>query len=335
MKRAAFWAVASLSILLFAASVSFARMDVFARGTSNEFVIKFVPISGVTNPTEAQANAGNLDGFGIVEYDYRMGAYEITNSQWNKFKAELGVPVTGSPPSAYDQEFRDFGPASGGAPSNRVSWYEAAQFVNWLNTSTGHHAAYNFTGTQGQSDYTFTTWDASEAWGGTNLYRHEDAYYFLPDENEWLKAAFWNGTAIQNRPTRPGDTWPRGDRSSGAGWNCYLVGSFPQYNGPWNVGSGSEELNGTYDMIGNLAEWVENPRNDGDYSTDSRHVLRGGYYAWNSYYLTPSDRGNSSHPATESCDIGFRVASVPEPGGLVLLAGIVLTMLLRRGRKHT
>jgi len=85
--------VVSALVCLFISGISFA--DTFAEGTANEFTIDFVSISGSTNPTS---------GYGIVNNDYRMGTYEITNDQWNKFKVELGVPVTGSPSTAYDSE---------------------------------------------------------------------------------------------------------------------------------------------------------------------------------------------------------------------------------------
>lgn len=64
--------------------------DTFGTG-GNQFDIDFVTISGDTNPAS---------GYGIVNNDYRMGVYEITNDQWDKFKAELGVSVTGHPSSA-------------------------------------------------------------------------------------------------------------------------------------------------------------------------------------------------------------------------------------------
>ena len=117
---------------------------------ANQFTIDFVPISGATNPTS---------GYGIVNHDYRMGTYEITNDQWNKFTAAW-APVTGSAKAATATASYYTGT---NVPTNNVSWYEAAQFVNWLNTSTGHQAAYKFTGTQGTSDYTFTTWSPADA----------------------------------------------------------------------------------------------------------------------------------------------------------------------------
>jgi len=298
--------------------VSAASAGTFGNG-ANQFDIDFVTISGATNPTS---------GYGIVNNDYRIGTYEITNDQWNKFKAELGVPVTGTPSSAYDE-----GPyfTDTNVLTNKVSWYEAAQFVNWLNTSTGHRAAYKFTGTQGKSDYAFDTWSAAEASGGTNLYRHRDAFYYLPTEDEWVKAAYWNGTGLQRYATKPGDTVRQGDGVSGTGWNYCDNGYATDPPGPWDVGSGSEELNGTFDMMGNGWELMESPYTDVAYGADSDRGLRGGSYEY--YVGRVSSSRYFSAVFHENDSIGFRVASeVPEPAGLGLLSLGGLALIRRRRR---
>ncbi|MBN2295325.1 MAG: SUMF1/EgtB/PvdO family nonheme iron enzyme [Pirellulales bacterium] len=331
MKR---FLTALTGIILLIVLAATAQADSFGMG-GNQFTLDFVPISGSSNPTEAQANDTNrgLYGLGIVEYDYRMGVYEITNSQWDKFTVSLGVPVMGDPSSAYDQSFYDFGTGTTDVPTNCVTWYEVAQFVNWLNTSTNHQAAYKFTGTQGQSDYTFATSDAADAWGGTNLYRHKDAYYFLPTEDEWFKAAYWNGSEIQDYATKAGDTLHQGDGTSGTGWN-YKDGddggpAGPAY-GPWDVGSGSEELNGTYDIMGNNWELMESPWDDPNYATDSIRGSRGGHWSLSSGLLAASARYNDL-PWVEGPSIGFRVASVPEPGTItLLLCGLASLLCWRR-----
>ena len=297
------------------------QADTFGTG-ANEFDIDFVTISGSTNP------AG---GYGIVADDYRMGTYEITNDQYAKFAAELGVSVTGDPSSAYEES-----PywAAANVPSNNVSWYEAAQFVNWLNTSTGHQAAYKFTGTQGQTDYAFATWSAAEADGGTNLYRHKDAFYFLPTEDEWVKAGYWNGTALQTYATKPGDSLHQGDGVSGSGWNYYDSGYYATDPfGPWTVGSGSEELNGTHDMMGNVWEWLEGPRDGDVYTSTIIPGLRGGSYSNSSVILPSTYRYTQTnfYGGHSSSSIGFRVASeVPEPATMSLLALGGLAAVMRR-----
>jgi formylglycine-generating enzyme required for sulfatase activity len=296
----------SIAVILFA--VSSVTADTFGTGI-NQFTIDFVTISNATNPA---------DGYGIVNGDYRMGEYEIANYQWNKFKANLGVPVTGNPSDAYDRNAYWTGINQ---PNNDVSWYEAAQFVNWLNTSKGYQPAYKFTGTQGTSNYTFGIWQAGDnGYNPKNPYRNSNAYYFLPTENEWVKAAYWNGTNLQTYAT-VGNIAP-------------LAGVDTNYNQaigiqPWNVGSGSEELNGTYDMMGNLWEWVENPHNY-DYLPGSLRGVRGGSYYYDDYYIKSDYRGGMS-PNYESDGLAFRVASVPEPISVVLLS---LGGLILRFRKN-
>ena len=269
-----------------------AMADTFGSG-ANAFTIDFVPISGSTNPTS---------GYGIVNKDYRMGTYEITNAQFAKFAAN-----------------NPYWPGSD-VPSNMVSWFEAAQFVNYLNTSTGNTAAYKFSGS------TFTVWEVTDTgYDASNPFRNSNAKYFMPTENEWVKAAYWNGTALQTYATKAGESLYQGNGSNG-GWNYYDNGWATNPYGPWNVGSGSEELNGTFDMMGNVFEWMESPYYSGDYTSDSRRGLRGGSFSViGVYFLASSGRG-SGLPYVEYGDVGFRVASVPEPASLVLLGlgGLVL-----------
>ncbi len=274
-----------VSLLVFVAfSTSFA--DIFGTDSS-KFEIEFVPISAETNPSS---------GFGVVIYDYRISTNEITNEQWNKFIAEYGV-VTGSPAGAYDSD--PYWTASE-VPANKISWYEAAQFVNWLNTSTGHSPAYKFTGTKGTGDYTFEPWNANDTgYDAENPYRNSRAFYFLPTEHEWVKAAYWNGADIQTYTTRD-NTLPFEDIESN-----YILG---QDDEPWDVGTGCWELNGTFDMTGNVWEWMELPFDY--YLSDSVRCLRGGAFD-NSAGITSSFRLASNADA-ESYNFGFRVASLSE-----------------------
>jgi formylglycine-generating enzyme required for sulfatase activity len=304
-----------------------AMADGFGTG-ANQFEIDFVTISGDSGDLGSWPAGSGYTFTGVNRSDYRMGTFEITNDQYAKFKSELGVPVTGDPSSAYDRA-----PYWTGAnvPSNEVSWYEAAQFVNWLNTSTGHQAAYRFTGTQGMGDYALATWSTAEA-DGTNLYRHRDAFYFLPTEDEWVKAAYWNGSDLQTYATQPGETLHQGDGTSGTGWNFYDNDYATDPHGPWDVGSGSEELNGTFDMMGNLQEWMESPYSDTNYGPGSDRGRRGGghFSYYDDLYLASSNR-RDYNPNNESSYVGFRVASeVPEPATMSLLALGGVTLLRRR-----
>jgi formylglycine-generating enzyme required for sulfatase activity len=290
-----------------------ASADTFGSGTVNEFTIDFVPISGSTNP---------VSGYGIVNNNYRMGTYEISNDQWNKFTAAYGA-VAGNPWYAYHTN-RHFTGES--VPINIVSWYEAAQFVNYLNTSTNHTAAYKFTGTQGTSDYTFGVWQSGDVgYSASNPYRNSNAYYFLPTENEWVKAAYWNGTNIQTYATI-GDTTP-----TQAGWNYVYNNRYAtNLGGPWAATSGSQELNGTHNMMGNVFEWLESRYSNGGYSSGFHPGLRGGAWGFEDDYLASSSPSDS-RPYGESGDVvGFRVASVPEPLSVALLLAGGLALLRRK-----
>ncbi len=296
-----------------------ALADTFGTG-ADQFDIDFVTISGATNPTSGISTGGNFTFTG-VNNDYRMGTYEITNDQWSKFQAELGMLVTGYPYFAYDD---DSDRTETNLPTSEVSWYEAAQFVNWLNTSTGHQAAYKFTGTQGTSGYTLGTWTTADASGGTNIYRHKDAFYYLPTEDEWVKAAYWNGTTLQEYANASPDDLISGDPDP-AKWNSFVTGTVP-----WNVGSGAGELNGTFNMMGNVWEWMESPYYDMDVDTGCLRTRRGGSFGQSGDYLATDGRINTD-PYSEFGNLGIRVASeVPEPVSLSLLAIGGLVLIRRR-----
>ena len=106
---------------------------------------------------------------------------------------------------------------------------------------------------------------------------------------------------------------------------------------PWDVGSGTVENNGTYDMGGNVFEWGESAFDGTLDDPNESRVLRGGAWGLASGDLQSSCR-LSTHPDVE-LTIGFRVASVsaavaavPEPSSVGLLVIGAMGCVLRRKR---
>ena len=118
--------------------------------SESQFDIDFVTISGdAGKPGQLACGVTVTRSRVSIAVTTALARIEITNDQWNEVhqQPEYGT-VTGEPvvcvraQDPYWTGTRTYRPIA-------VSWYEAAQFVNWLNTSTGHQAAYKFTGTQG------------------------------------------------------------------------------------------------------------------------------------------------------------------------------------------
>jgi len=273
-----------------------AQADTF--GTSgNEFTIDFVNIGNLDN-------AADTTTYGAVPYEYRAGVNEISQNDITKATASGMANVTA-------------GPWSGNQPAATINWYEAAAFVNWLNTSTGNTAAYDLTFSNGS--WSMALWSSEQAWtaGGTNLYRNKDAFYFLPSENEWYKAAYYNaaGTNYFLYPTAR-NTAPTAVASGTSADTA--VYQFVSFSPAVVNAAGGLSSYGTMGQGGNIWEMNETAFDGANNSPSESRALRGGSYPNDATRLA-----SSYHQATEPLDsaasIGFRVASVPEPSTYVLL----------------
>jgi formylglycine-generating enzyme len=273
--------------------------------TRNEFTIDFVTVGNT-------GNAADTTGYGAVPYEYRIGTYEISQDAITKATASGMANVTA-------------GPWTGNQPAATISWYEAAAFVNWLNTSTGKQAAYNLTFS---GSWSMSLWSSADAWqlGGENLYRNKDAHYFLPSENEWYKAAYYNpaGSDYFLYPTASSSAPTAVASGTDAGTAVYNNAASVPATVDSAGGLSSYETMG---QGGNAYEWNESGFDGTNNSSSEDRVVRGGDWvaippAGNSYYSLPtlSSAHRSALRATfEDHHIGFRVASVPEPSTYALL----------------
>ena len=288
-----------------------AQADTF--GTSgNEFTIDFVNIGNA-------GNAADTTGYGAVPYEYRVGTYEISQNAIDKATASGMANVTA-------------GAWTGSRPAANISWYEAAAFVNWLNTSTGKTAAYDLA--WDGSAWSMNLWSSGDAWqlGGENLYRNKDAFYFLTSENEWYKAAYYNpaGSNYFLYPTAS-DSAPTAVASgTDAGTAVYNAAAFV----PATVDSaGGLSPYGTMGQGGNVWEWNESAFDGSNSLSSEFRAIRGGGWQFTYDNLRSSNRLNGG-PALDGDSIGFRVASVPEPStyALLLMTGAGALLWARRRR---
>jgi len=257
---------------------------------SNTFAIEFVDVG---NPGNVADTTGLPNPAGTVDYAYRIGKYEISEDMIDKANALGDLGITHNSRSASQ-------------PATSVSWFEAAQFINWLNTSTDSVPAYKFDG-----DGSFQVWEAGDAgYNPDNLYRNSLARYFLPGTHEWYKAAYYDPVAdvYYNYPTGSNSIPDGLDDEDDPEFDAvfYDGDHNPEPNDVTDVGITSPY--GTAGQGGNIAEWIESAESlDNGAPPTGRHV-RGGQ--WDDEYtkLWPDIVGGGA-AGTGYFFVGFRVAS--------------------------
>jgi formylglycine-generating enzyme required for sulfatase activity len=204
--------------------------------------------------------------------------------------------------------------------------------VNWLNTSNGHSPAYNFT--SGGANDNITLWGVGDAgYDPANPFRNSNAYYFLPSEDEWYKAAYYDPNA--NGGT--GGYWDYATGSNSAptavpgGTSGAVYGQFFATGPALVTDAGGLSPYGTMAQNGNVWERGESGFTAPNDSAGESRVVRGGSWGNNSFYLQSSDRGFTS-PSFEIGLIGFRVAAVPEPSGVLMTLLGAIGFLVKRKR---
>ncbi|MCP4593884.1 MAG: formylglycine-generating enzyme family protein [bacterium] len=326
-------------------------------GLAGAVTIDTVPVGNPGNVGELSgvgAGGSGPDGIcGSVSYKYNIGKYEVTAGQYVEFLGAVAATDTYGLYDATDLHgcyitrngtsgsyTYDFSGRPGGTtqadwsnrPVGTISWGDAARFANWL---------HNGQPTGGQ-DVTTTEDGAYYVNGATsssalmNITRKSGAIWFIPTEDEWYKAAYHKNDGVTGNyfdyptsndntpsndlvnPTDPGNNanFNQGGYTIGSPYWSTEVGEFENSESPYN----------TFDQGGNLWEWNET-------AIGSLRGLRGGDWI-NTFGWMAASRRYSYDPATKLKRLGFRVASVPEPGGITLLVcGLLAGMMCRRSRR--
>jgi formylglycine-generating enzyme required for sulfatase activity len=245
-------------------------------------------------------------------------------------------------------------------PVTFVSWGDAARFTNWLhnNQPTGLQTA----STTERGAYTLdgaTTQPALMA-----ISRNAGARWFIPSENEWYKAAYHQpatqGGDADNYwayPTRtnsepysdqpPGSSAPTPSNTANFSKNDGVANGYNDgaaVTGSPNLSSTQNYLSnvgayafsaspyGTFDQVGNVWEWTEGVLELETGPPGPFRVIRGGSWDSNPDGLLASVRSFTVlGPAGAGPNIGFRVATVPEPSTVLLtIAAVAILLTVRR-----
>lgn len=310
---------------------------------SAEIVIDTVLVGDTGNaPDFAWPGASNPNGlrFGSVDYAYRIGTTEVTNSQYVAF---LNAKAFSDPYGLYHPAmgFHDHGgilrsgdngsytyaPKMGmeHMPVSYVNWYDTLRFSNWLHNGQG-------TGDTENGAYTLVG-NSEIPLNGDSIVRNAGAKWFLPSENEWYKAAYYDPTLNNGL----GGYWLAPTQSN------FVLGSIPPgvensanigavVGFITNVGSypNATSYYGTFDQAGNVDEWNESLI---QFSGNSFRGVRGGNYSAGTQ-LAGSTIRDFNVPDL-NFTTGFRVANIPEPGSIALVALCGCFFLMRGQHRNS
>lgn len=260
-------------------------------------------------------NAAHTTGYGAVAYEYKIGKYEVTNAQYAAF---LNATAQTDSYGLYNQNMSITQSGSSGsytynvtgALANRpvvyVSWFDAARFANWMMNGQGN-------GSTETGAYTLD--------GATSgiITANVGAQIYIPTENEWYKAAYYNAASQSY------SLFPNGQSSistADANFNFSPgrttdVGSY--INDPSSYG--------TFDQGGNANEW-----NDAVINLN-RGIRGGSWIDFNgSSAMASTFRNFGLDPSAENYDTGFRLSTVPEPSSMLLAILSSSMIMIRRKR---
>ena len=314
-----------------------------------------------TVPVGNSGNANDSTGYGGVGYDYAIGKFEVTVSQYTAFLNAVAqtdtyslwhpsmgtdLNIAGVSRSGVSGSYTYTALNGGNQPIAYVTWFDAARFVNWLQNGQP-------TGAQGPgTTETGVYWLLGAMSGIIPRTIPSQVTYGLPTENEWYKAAYydpslnsgsggyWLYPTRNNFPNIPNSR--NGSASDPNSGNFYRDDGIANgYNGGYAVNNSTtppaglaltpggafslaSSYYGTFDQGGNVWEW-------NDAVIGSAHGVRGGSWTGSENVMRATTRASFS-PGNENSIVGFRIVIVPEPSVVGLLAFGIAFLALRRTR---
>ncbi len=295
-----------------------------------------IELSRVGNPgnkSDPTVATDGSSGFGSVAYAYSIGTEDVTLTQYTAFlnavaKADprglynpalgTGDNIKGIARTGTSGKYVYTVIGNGQNPVTFVSWLDAARFCNWLQNGQP-------TGSEGPN--TTETGAYTLGANATGLEtKNANAKWWIPSENEWYKAAYYD-------PTKggTGGYWSYATRSATVPGNDYKTpaagkeANFINAKGDYCV-TGTNELSnkqnyltpvkyftdsasyyGTYDQAGDVYQW-----NDG-FPSKSLRGIRGGSWDADAIVMESISCGGRNPATAADNQIGFRVASSTLP----------------------
>jgi formylglycine-generating enzyme len=299
-------------------------------------------------------------GYGSVGYTYQISKYDVTNSQYVQFLNAVD-PAGSNTLRVFNTKMADAAAnpaglaytggidrnltAANGArysvkagqentPAIWINWTSGARFVNWL--ANGQGAGSTESGVYNMAVFTGNSFATPPA-------RAAGATIFLPSENEYYKAAYYDPTKSgtggywqygTRSDTPPSSVGPAGNSNSanlGAGTDGQSAGTLAStlattgstldaaVNYLTNVGAYTSATStyGLYDAEGLLYNWTEGTR---EAFGNQLPIFRGGSWRYNAGASGAGYRNvYSGAAATSYAWFGFRVAGLPAaPPGITI-----------------
>lgn len=341
--------------LLQQSAFAVALVSMVVASTARAVTIDMVTVG---NPGNADNVVSEFVSAGGVGYSYQIGKYDVTIQQYTDF---LNAAAKSDPYSLYDSNMAsDLNIAgisqsgsdgaytysvigsSGNKPITYVSWFDAARFSNWMQNG------------QGSGDTETGAYTLNGQTSGAPPSKNAGATFYIPTQNEWYKAAFYDPTLNSGA----GGYWQYTTRSNttpgnvvGSGTNqanfknefagdAYSVTQStaydPNQNYLTNVGAFTNNATyyGTFDQGGNVRQWTDLNGGNAFFM-----LIMGGDWNNGSGFLKSDWSGGTPPGFISDNQIGFRLGApvaVPEPSTCAMaLAGLGFTgytMFRRRKR---
>lgn len=265
---------------------------------------------------------------GAVDYEYRIGVYEVTAAQYTVFlNAVAGVDTyelydtrmathsqaskifrVGGSGTELDPWQYEVAPDYANRPANFVSWAAAARFANWVHN--GQPTGLQDLSTTESGAYFLHGANTNEA--TSTVTRDDNWLWALPTRDEWVKAGYYDAATDSYfiYPTSSNDL-PGRDLTDANGNNANyadpvlwppqpvdnpyfttVVGNFANSASPY----------GTFDQGGNVSELTETLADNG-----VSRVWQGGDYVQGGSYLMTNPNGAISPVTTRQGNFGFRL----------------------------